>query len=138
MLCSSRALAVVARNMVEATLRQLSVGCFSMALILSLVSGFQGMQECLVVMAITIVLLSATLSHSLLPEHAEPWGSLVGMLIIVGFSGIYMGLYERTAQLVSLIVFCAIFSFTGMVLVTLAGRFSNIKGVSHKNENEFY
>lgn len=109
-----------------------------MALILSLVSGFQGMQECLVVMAITIVLLSATLSHSLLPEHAEPWGSLVGMLIIVGFSGIYMGLYERTAQLVSLIVFCAIFSFTGMVLVTLAGRFSNIKGVSHKNENEFY
>ena len=115
-------------------LRQMSITCFGLALGLSLVLKSLAVPESLAELAFLSVLITAALSHFLPPEYAGNWGAPVGVISIAGLSGVYMGLPERLPSMVALILFCAILSFAGVVLVILANSFDS-KGEIYKHES---
>ena len=115
-------------------LRQMSITCFGLALSVSLVLKSLAVPESLAELALLSVLITATLSHFLPSGHVGNWGAPVEIVSIAGLSGVYMGLPERLPSIVTLILFCAILSFAGVVLVILANSFDS-KGAIYKYES---
>ena len=115
-------------------MRQMSITCFGLALGLSMLLKSLAVPESLVELAFLSILMTATLSHFLPSGHVGNWGAPVGIVSIVGLSGVYMGLPERLSSIVTLILLCAILSFAGVVLVILANSFDS-KGAIYKHES---